>query len=301
MTKADVLYTSDLHGSRSHYEAAFRTAEELRARAVVLGGDLAPMGDPAEQRQFFDSFLIPLLRERLAGPDAPRLFYIFGNGDWRANEAILEQARLPGAQYLHGRVAPFLDGTWIAGQNCVPPTPIRLKDWERWEVVPGTASRPDGQRSAPDGSLHDFTFAGRERGEMLEEEMERLETAVRGAAGASDAAAVAPRSLVCVFHGPPHGTALDQIAGGAHVGSRAARRFLERMRPALALHGHIHESPAVSGRFADRVGRTICVNPGQSPAAFHAVSFRLDDIAGSLRHTLHGPAELPQPPEAGSG
>lgn len=293
MTRADVLYTSDLHGSRSHYEAAFRTAEELGVRAVVLGGDLAPMGDPEAQRQFFDSFLIPLFRERLAEPAALRLFYIFGNGDWRANEAVLEEARIPRVQYLHGRVAPFLDGTWIAGQNCVPPTPIRLKDWERWEVVPGTSSRPDGQRSAPDGSLHDFTFAGRERGEMLEEEMERLETAVRGATGASEAAAVAPRSLLCVFHSPPHGTALDQIAGGAHVGSRAARRFLERMRPALSLHGHIHESPTVSGRFADRVGGTVCVNPGQSPVAFHAVSFRMDDIAGSLRHTLHGAAGLP--------
>jgi Icc-related predicted phosphoesterase len=290
MSQADVLYTSDLHGSRSHYEAAFRLASELSVRAVVLGGDLAPMGDPGAQRQFFDSFLLPLLRERLAAPGAPRVFYIFGNGDWRANEAVLDEGRVPGLQYVHGRAAPFLDGTWIAGQNCVPPTPIRLKDWERWEAVPGASVRNDGERSSPDGSLHEFTFAGRERAESMEAEMEQLETTVRGATGSSEAAAVAARSLVCVFHGPPYGTRLDQIAGGAHVGSRATRRFLERMRPALSLHGHIHESPTVSGSFADRIGATICVNPGQSPAAFHAVSFRMDDIPGSLRHTLHDPA-----------
>lgn len=292
MSEADVLYTSDLHGSRSHYEAAFRMAADMHVRAIVLGGDLAPMGDPATQRGFFDSFLIPLFRERLADSGAPPLFYIFGNGDWRANETALEEARIPGLHYIHGRVAPFLDGTWIAGQNCVPPTPILLKDWERWESVPKASARPDGMRSAPDGSLHPFTFAGRERGEMLEEEMERLEAAVRGATGAAEAAAVAPRALVCVFHGPPYGTALDQIGGGVHVGSQSARRFLERMRPGLSLHGHIHESPSVSGRFADRLGGTVCVNPGQTPAAFHAVTFRMDDVAGTLRHTLHGASGL---------
>jgi Icc-related predicted phosphoesterase len=60
----------------------------------------------------------------------------------------------------------------------------------------------------------------------------------------------------------------------------------------VSLHGHIHESPAVSGRFADRVEETICVNPGQTPAALHAVTFRMDDPAASLRHTLLGQALL---------
>lgn len=297
MLEADVLYTSDLHGSRSHYEAAFRAAETLGARALVLGGDLAPMGDPWLQREFFETFLIPLLRERLGRQGAPRVFYIFGNGDWRSNETILEEAGIPGLQYVHGRAAPFLDGSWIAGQNCVPPTPIRLKDWERWEH-PATGARPDGLRSAPDGTLHPFTFKGREREESLESEMLLLEAAVRaatGAAGLGPATAGPARALVCVFHGPPHGTALDQIAGGAHVGSTAARHWLERLKPALSLHGHIHESPAISGRYADWIGPTLCVNPGQAPSAFHAVSFRMDDVAGSMRHTLFGPAEPRNP------
>lgn len=294
MPQPDILYTSDLHGSRTHYQEAFRLAAELGVRAVVLGGDLAPMGDPSVQREFFDSFLIPLLRDRLGAPDAPEVHYIFGNGDWRANETRLEEAAIAKLHYLHGRAAPFLDGTWIAGQNCVPPTPIRIKDWERWEGS-GAGARRDGVRSAPDSTLHPFTFAGRERAESLEAEMEMLEASVRGAIG--NARADAGRGaggvsrLVCVFHGPPHGTALDQLEGGAHVGSPAVRRWIERLRPGITLHGHIHESPTVSGQYADRIGPTLCVNPGQAPSAFHAVTFRLEDIAGSLRHTIFGPAE----------
>jgi len=51
--------------------------------------------------------------------------------------------------------------------------------------------------------------------------------------------------------------------GGAHVGSRALRAFLERAQPPFSLSGHIHESPNVSGRFHDAIGRTRGLNPGQ--------------------------------------
>ena len=77
------------------------------------------------------------------------------------------------------------------------------------------------------------------------------------------------------------------------MGSRESRRFLERRRPLLALHGHIHESPAISGRFAERLGSTICVNAGQRMgSALHAVWFGLDDIPGTLTHSVLGAAEL---------
>jgi len=249
------------------------------------------MGNPAEQRAFYDSFLIPFLRGRLQRPAAPDVFYIFGNGDWRANEGALEEARLPRLHYVHAGVHPFLDGARIAGMNCVSPTPIRLKDWERWESERSAGSRPDGFRSASDGSLHAFTFVGREQEELLDAELDRLDEAIHHNAG-DDAAA----HLVCVFHSPPFGTACDQIGGGVHVGSHAVRRFLTRAKPVLSLHGHIHESPAVSGAFVDRVEQTVCVNPGQTPSALHAVSFRMADIPGSLRHTLLGPrGPIPKP------
>jgi Icc-related predicted phosphoesterase len=280
--EADVLYTSDLHGHEPLYHEALAVARHFRARALILGGDLAPHADPPRQTRFYRSFLLPILRNYLAEPGSADIYYVFGNDDWRASGATLENAGIQRLTHAHGRVLPFLDGTYLAGLASVPVTPFGMKDWDRWEDRLSPAARLDGFRSRPDGTLEPFDFRGREAEESLARDLDEIGAAVpRG------------KRLLCVFHGPPYGTACDQVARGVHVGSHETRRFLERVRPLLGLHGHIHESPAVSGKFVDRIGPTICVNPGQRMgSALHAVTFRLADVAGTLTHTLLGPARL---------
>ena len=277
--EADVLYTSDLHGHMGLYREALEVARHYRVRAIVLGGDLAPHADPSQQTKFYRSFLLPLLREYLAEPGSADITYIFGNDDWKTSGEILLGAGLERLRHVHGQVLPFLDGTHIAGLASVPITPFTMKDWERWEDGrESLQARLDGVRSVPGDRLEPFDFRGREEEESLTPELAAIEAAIPSGT-----------RLLCAFHGPPHGTALDQVAAGVHVGSREVRTFLERIQPALSLHGHIHESPVVSGRFADRLGRTICVNPGQRMgSALHAVTFRIRDIAATLTHTLMG-------------
>ncbi len=41
------------------------------------------------------------------------------------------------------------------------------------------------------------------------------------------------------------------------VGSSAVRESIEKYKPLLGLHGHIHES-----RGFVKIGRTLCINPG---------------------------------------
>ncbi len=282
-TTADVLYASDLHGHTGLYRELFETAWRLRVRALILGGDLAPHTDVATQRRFYEEVLVPLLREYRSKPGAAEIFHIPGNDDWKASLPPLLDAGLGGTHAIHGRVVPFLEYGWVAGLASVPITPFAMKDWDRWEEGLAAAAKMEGFRSEPDGGLRAYTFRGRERRESLAAELEALERELPST----------EEPLICVFHGPPYGTALDQIARGVHVGSRESRRFLERRHPVLGLHGHIHESPAVSGRFAERLGATICVNAGQRMgSALHAVWFRLDDIAGSLTHSLLGRAGL---------
>jgi Icc-related predicted phosphoesterase len=87
-----------------------------------------------------------------------------------------------------------------------------------------------------------------------------------------------PGSKVVVnFHCPPYGTGLDfaaelddkltpVIRGGRPsiipVGSKAVRDVIKRYQPEVGLHGHIHES-----RAAQKIGSTICLNPGSDYSA----------------------------------
>jgi Icc-related predicted phosphoesterase len=70
------------------------------------------------------------------------------------------------------------------------------------------------------------------------------------------------KKTICVFHAPPLGTKLDMLFNGEHRGSEAIRRFIEKKQPLLTLHGHIHESCEVSGAMKQKIGRTLCINPG---------------------------------------
>jgi len=79
----------------------------------------------------------------------------------------------------------------------------------------------------------------------------------------------------CIFnlHCPPYNTQLDVApeldatlkpivnSGGGinmiHVGSVAVREAIEKHKPLLGIHGHIHESRGFA-----KIGRTLCINPG---------------------------------------
>ncbi len=70
------------------------------------------------------------------------------------------------------------------------------------------------------------------------------------------------KKTIYVFHAPPHGTRLDMLSNREHKGSEAIRNFIEKEQPLLCLHGHIHESTEVSGVIKQKIGKTVCVNPG---------------------------------------
>jgi hypothetical protein len=72
------------------------------------------------------------------------------------------------------------------------------------------------------------------------------------------------------LHAPPHGSGLDEApeltkdmrpayAGRSliPVGSKAVAEVIEKHKPLLGLHGHIHE-----GKGTRKYGRTLCINPG---------------------------------------
>jgi len=105
-----------------------------------------------------------------------------------------------------------------------------------------------------------------------------------------------PRRAIFNFHAPPYGSNLDSapkldaemnyVAGGqalVPVGSRAVRESILAWKPALSLHGHIHE-----GKGAVRLGSTLAVNPGSSyeDGVLQAAIVDLDTKKGSVKGYL---------------
>jgi Icc-related predicted phosphoesterase len=267
-----LLFFTDIHGNRDVYREGFAAAERLGAVAV-LGGDLMPdpfdvLEDPAAMYSAEADFFAAEFA-RLSRPPC----LIYGNHDYNVSLPFieaLEARRL--CRLLNGRAAELEPGLWIAGVPSVPITPgFPSKDFDRRDA-PGWEVRVRTKR---------VLLSDRRRiyeagiGEVLakrsiKEELAELE-------GASD-----PARTVYVMHSPPADTALDHMYGGAHVGSGAIRRFIERHGPPLTLHGHIHEAPALTGRISERLGRTLMVNPGSSDQWLRGVLVDAADPAGTL-------------------
>lgn len=85
------------------------------------------------------------------------------------------------------------------------------------------------------------------------------------------------KKIICNFHPPPYNTAIDLAPKldknlrpvyslgeleKENVGSKSVRKFLEKYKPLIGLHGHIHESAGY-----DKVGETIVFNPGSEYSA----------------------------------
>ncbi len=282
------VFSSDLHGEISLYEELLILVKSSQADIVVLGGDLLPSFSPTRryediipyQKNFINRFLASFFEKMTRTASVAGVFLIPGN--WDIGYPYLFDEPIAGCVDLSRKRHCLENGYEIIGYPFVPPTPFRPKDFEKmddrespWppQKVPSYIRSPD----QPDRLLSiDPSLYLRQR-ETIEEDLDRLPRP-------NDY-----RKTLYVMHSPPFETALDRIEGGGYVGSRSIRRFIEKNQPLATLHGHIHEAPVISGSYADRIGKTISVNPGQfihGKMRLHAVTFEVENPEKTLQHTL---------------
>ena len=239
-----IIYTSDLHGTKALYERLVKKASDESIKAIVIGGDLCPRGGATLQdtikiqKDFLEKFMIPLFEKC-----SKKVYLIMGNDDFRVNEAIVKERNIQNIHYINKKSLKINKKSNIAGYGFVNPTPFRLKDWEKDEGI-------DSVKPAhlfPD----EIRTADKEKGTIIGD---------LGNLGKMSN----PKNTIYAIHTPPFNTKLDVITDGTHVGSRAVRQFIEEEQPLLTLHGHIHESPRMSGSWKDKIGKTICINAGSS-------------------------------------
>jgi Icc-related predicted phosphoesterase len=283
------LLVSDLHGSKRRYTALFAEIEKRPPRALFLAGDLLPhcMANPNDSSWRYSDFLSDILspsisdlRTRL-GDRFPKIFAIMGNDDPRSYEpSIQEMDRRGLLAYVHARRVD-MEGYAIYGYSYVPPTPFRLKDWERYDVSryvdPGCVSPESGSRSVG-------VSAEEARYSTIQKDMEALSRT--GNMGRT----------VLVTHSPPYETNLDRAALDGrsvdhvpldvHVGSIALRRFIEEHQPHLTLHGHVHESARLTGSFIDRIGRTTMLSAAHDGPELCVVRFSLEEPEEAKRELI---------------
>ncbi len=284
---SECFFVSDLHGSLERYQKLLRAIKAETPKAVFMGGDFLPLHYPnpsdLSPMDFVPKFLLGrLLRLKgELGAHYPRIFLIMGNDDPRSEETLLLQAQALGVwEYIHSRRVDF-DGHPVYGYACVPPTPFRLKDWERYDVSryvdPGCLSPEEGQRS--------FPLSDREKKYgLIQADLSLL------------AAEENLDRSIFLFHAPPYRTNLDlanlegkkvdHVPLDPHVGSIAIRRFIEFRQPLLTLHGHIHESARLSASWRDLIGRTHCFSAAHDGPELALVRFLPDRLEEATRELI---------------
>ncbi len=159
------------------------------------------------------------------------------------------------------RLAAFHDRVFAVTGNC-DERDFRETVDEYDMCVEGSLSYFSGLMLAGSGGGSKFT--GLTPNERSDEELVGdLRLVEESAADSADSW----NNLVVIAHNPPHGTKLDTIANGMHVGSPLIRSFIEARQPLLVVSGHIHESFAI-----DALGSSTLVNPGSLAEGRYAVA-----------------------------
>lgn len=280
-------FVSDLHGAPSRYETLFRHLAENPPDILFMGGDLFPGALQARfgvvsGTAFIDGILLSLQKlKKQLGSRYPDIYVILGNDDGRYwEDGVLEIAAEGYWHYLHNRHVAWR-GYDLFGYNYVPPTPFRLKDWERFDVSryvdPGCSAPDEGVLSVPvsEVELNWTTIA---------EDLEHL------------TAGYSLERAIMLFHAPPYQTCLDRAALDGkmidhapldvHVGSIAIRRLIDERQPFLTLHGHVHEASRITGAWSQRLGRTCSIGGAIDAPELALVNIPLSDLSRTQRFLL---------------
>jgi uncharacterized protein len=283
-----IVFATDIHGSEQCYRKFLNAARIYRADVMILGGDIT------------GKVLVPIVRTSgrwtayLAGKETTaeteeelrqlrqliRLsgqYAIIVSPDEKSALDADENARHDAfRQAMLGTVSGWVD---LAAERLEPQEipMIVMPGNDDWHDVEDALDKADYIVSAEgrtvslpdDYQLVSFGYSNKtpwDSPRELDDELlgQRLHALVDPLPDVSRA--------IYNFHVPPYGTSLDQAPaltadfkpksrGGQiemiNAGSRSVRQIIEQTQPMLGLFGHIHESKGM-----EKLGRTMCVNPG---------------------------------------
>ncbi len=270
-------FVSDLHGSEDKYSMLAREIVRNKPSFLFLGGDLLPHIKYSDKQKsnevnpFIKEFMVPLFQnlQKQMGCNYPEVFLIAGNDDYKSD--------VPGFEYgVQKELWKFLNSNkvrfgpyHIYGYSYIPPTPFRIKDWEKYDIdgsVNQDCLSPEvGFRSVPP-TQSDST--------LISQDLEILT--------GNDAMSKA----IFMFHSPPHDSLLDRIKGNKSIGSIAIRNFIDSKQPYITLHGHAHESSTITGHWNQQFGRTHSFSAAYDGIELALIIFQIDNPTQAERKII---------------
>ena len=252
-----LLYVTDIHGIEWKHNKIFQIASSLKPDVVINGGDMLPFkGNLLHQ----DKFITGFLDEYFSRFEAMKVYYLglLGNDDLRIFDELFQKTCDKYSYVVNIAQTKFqIEGSKyeFIGMNYVSDLPFGLKDRARKDNKDFEFPKQIGKQylSEPNGFKKiDDWFSYVNNLPTIEDELRNL---------------VKPFDMsnaIYIFHNPPANVDLDVTHDGRKVGSKAEYAFLKKNQPKLSFHGHIHESPDASGKWYSQIGKTICIQPGQS-------------------------------------
>jgi len=280
------FFVSDIHGNTRSYNKLFDLIKTETPEAVFIGGDILPSGFNviiAEVKNYLKEVIIKGFSELRTEMKAnyPQVFLILGNDDGKYDEKTVISAEKKGIwKYIHNKKTDFLDKK-IFGYSYIPPTPFLIKDWEKYDVSrytePGCVSPEEGKRTVfVEPNIVKYSTIKKDLEELIDDE--DLSNAI------------------ILFHSPPYKTNLDRagldgkfydsVPLDVFVGSIAIRNLIEEKQPYITLHGHIHESPKLTGSWQDRIDSTYLFSAAHDGKELSVIKFDISEPSSAVRILL---------------
>lgn len=264
------LFTSDLHSRTAHFNRLFELYQKHNVDAIIIGGDLFEYTHYVEEQL---SFLENFLKDFLCSISVP-IIILPGNTDWPFSIRRLEESMLPKVRVISSNKPVIINGIKLIGYEYITPPPFSQKHRVKRDLM-------------KDNFVIDRkSYITNSNGDVIIVEKNFLNTLT---SVEEDLEELFSTDSIWITHNPPYGGNLDITYDNIHVGSKALMKKIVDLQPKLVLSGHIHESPFMSSNWVDRIGNSICINPGYSDE-FHGVLFEIDNNIDLkyLEHTIYG-------------
>ena len=285
-----IFFTSDVHGSEVCFLKFVNAAKTYQANVLILGGDITgKMIVPIVEQPdgtFAASFLgsTQIMKTREERDTLEKNIRYSGYYPYRATQSEVEDL-----QADKKKLDDLFSGIMADGiRRWISLAEERLKGTNvKCYISPGNDDRfniDDALKSSstildPEDEVvwiddhHEMITSGWTNVTPWNSPRETTEEKLGEIFGKMISKVTRMDSCIFNLHCPPYNTPLDEApeldktlkpvvsSGGEvsmiHVGSTQVRQLIEKHKPLLVLHGHIHEA-----RGYWKIGRTLCINPG---------------------------------------